>query len=232
MAMQAGSGDALAALGCDHASAKAAIVAQLQVLLLGSGAEWRLDVAASEVAGGGEGVHVRGTCEAGTVLACYPGVVYLPEDLPVMHKLVLPGNEYVLARRDGVLLDGRPDGSSAQILAVAQSRDRAAGAAAAVGGPGAGAAAFAVGNKVNHPPKGVPPNVAVFPLDLLPDEYPALHPFLPVSHFRPPAAGEASKQTAVFIATRALKDEELFLDYKLREDGPLEAWYSPVERSK
>ena len=58
------------------------------------------------------------------------------------------------------------------------------------------------------------------------------HPFLPVSHFRPPAAGEASKQTAVFIATRALKDEELFLDYKLREDGPLEAWYSPVERSK
>ena len=84
MAMQAGSGDALAALGCDHASAKAAIVAQLQVLLLGSGAEWRLDVAASEVAGGGEGVHVRGTCEAGTVLACYPGVVYLPEDLPVM----------------------------------------------------------------------------------------------------------------------------------------------------
>ena len=213
-----------ALLGCDAADAKAAIVSQLQQRLLGgTEATWKLVVADSGVAGGGEGVHLRGACAAGTVLACYPGVIYLPEDLPVMHKLVLPGNEYVLARRDGVLLDGRPDGASAQIFAVAQQRDRAAGAAAAA------SARFACGNKVNHPPAGQRPNVVVYPFDLLPEEHQALHPFIPVSHFRPPAAGQASKQTAVFIATRALADEELYLDYKLRPDGPLEPWYHPVE---
>ena len=217
-----------ALLGCDAADAKAAIVSQLQQRLLdgadtaAGSSSWQLEVADSGVAGGGEGVHLRGACAAGTVLACYPGVIYLPEDLPVMHKLVLPGNEYVLARRDGVLLDGRPDGASAQIFAVAQSRDRMAGAAAAA------SARFACGNKVNHPPAGLRPNVVVYPFDLLPDEHPQLHPFIPVSHFRPPAAGQASKQTAVFIATRALADEELYLDYKLRPDGPLEPWYHPV----
>ena len=36
----------------------------------------------------------------------------------------------------------------------------------------------------------------------------------------------------VFIATRALHDEELFLDYKLREDGPLEPWYCPVLKQR
>ena len=107
-----------------------------------------------------------------------------------------------------MLLDGRPDGASAQIFAVAQERDRAAGAARGQG------VAFAIGNKINHPPQGVQPNVVVHPLDLMADEHTQLHAFLPVCHFRPPAAGQASKQTAVFIATRALHDEELFLDYK------------------
>ena len=124
------------------------------------------------------------------------------------YHTVLAGNEYVLTRRDGVLLDGRPDGASAQIYAVAQSRDRAAGAAEGRG------TAFAIGNKVNHPPRGVQPNVLVYPLDLMADEQPPLHDFLPVYHFRPPAAGQPSKQTAVFIATRVLRNEELFLDYK------------------
>ena len=114
-----------------------------------------------------------------------------PRHAILLARLVLTGNEYVLARRDGVLLDGRPDGAkrteptltltlpltltltltlalslaqpepspspnpnpnrspnrnppgaSAQIYAVAQSRDRAAGAAESRG------TAFAIGNKV------------------------------------------------------------------------------------
>ena len=223
--LQGGVDEVAGLLGCDPFGAKRAICMQLEELLLHDGAVWWLDVAASEVTAAGEGVHLRGSCEAGTVLACYPGVIFLPEDLPVMHQLVLTGNEYVLARRDGVLLDGRPDGASAQIYAVAQSRDRAAGAAEGRG------TAFAIGNKVNHPPRGVQPNVLRYPLDLMADEHPALHAFLPVHHFRPPAAGRPIKQTVVFIATRTLRDEELLLDYKLREDGPLEPWYCPVQRT-
>ena len=91
--MQAGSDDAAALLGCDPPDAKSRICAQLEELLLRGGAQWRLEVTASEVtaAGAGEGVHVRGTCEAGTVLACYPGVIFSTDDLPVMHQLVLTG---------------------------------------------------------------------------------------------------------------------------------------------
>ena len=52
---------------------------------------------------------------------------------------------------------------------------------------------------MNHPPRGVQPNVLRYPLDLMADEHPALHAFLPVHHFRPPAAGQPIKQTVVSI---------------------------------
>jgi len=89
--MLGGDEDLAALLGCDPSGAKRAICTQLEELLLCDGAVWRLDVAASEVTAAGEGVHLRGSCEAGTVLACYPGVIFLPDDLPVMHQLVLTG---------------------------------------------------------------------------------------------------------------------------------------------
>ena len=90
-------GDVAALLGCDLSGTKRAICTQLEQRLLRDGgaaqppSAWSLRVAASEVTGAGEGVHLRGSCEAGTVLACYPGVIFLPDDLPVMHQLVLTG---------------------------------------------------------------------------------------------------------------------------------------------
>ena len=89
--------DVAALLGCDLSGTKRAICTQLEQRLLRDGgaaqppSAWSLRVAASEVTGAGEGVHLRGSCEAGTVLACYPGVIFLPDDLPVMHQLVLTG---------------------------------------------------------------------------------------------------------------------------------------------
>jgi hypothetical protein len=62
--------------------------------------EWRLEVAPSTLTGAGEGVMLRGRCTVGTVLAVYPGVVFATTDLPAMHKMILPGNEYVIMRRD------------------------------------------------------------------------------------------------------------------------------------
>jgi hypothetical protein len=96
-AVQAGDEAVAARLGCDVSGTKRAICTQLEQRLLRDGAAaqppsvWSLRVAASEVTGAGEGVHLRGSCEAGTVLACYPGVIFLPDDLPVMHQLVLTG---------------------------------------------------------------------------------------------------------------------------------------------
>ena len=182
---------------------------------------WELRVAASGVAGGGAGVHLAGRAAAGAVLACYPGVSFEADDLKVMHGIVLSGNDYVLARRDGVLIDGRPDGASAQLRAVAQARDRRPP-------PPAAAEAFAVGNMVNHPNRGTRPNVVVFPFDLPAGD--PLEPYVPVSPFRPPADGDPARRTAVLIAARDLEDEELWLDYKLSAGSP-PPWYAPVAAS-
>ena len=211
-----------ALLGCDRAAAHGAIHEQLSSRLLrNSDAGWELRVAASSVAGGGAGVHLAGRAAAGAVLACYPGVSFEADDLKVMHGIVLSGNDYVLARRDGVLIDGRPDGASAQLRAVAQARDRRPP-------PPPAAEAFAVGNMVNHPTAGTRPNVVVFPFDLPAGD--PLEPYVPVSPFRPPADGDPARRTAVLIAARDLEDEELWLDYKLSAGNP-PPWYAPVAAS-
>ena len=208
-----------------HQTPTACICAQLERHLAGGDADgrgWTTEVAQSAVAGAGEGVFLRGSCAAGTVLAVYGGVVFAPEDLAMMHKQILTGNGYVLARRDGVLIDGRPDSVSRQLFEMAVQRDRAAGVAPLV------TTELCVGHKVNHPPRGAAPNVSVHPLDLRKEEHPALHRFLPTVNFRPPAGGAPAKQSAVLVASRRIADEELLLDYKLRPEGPLEPWYHAV----
>jgi hypothetical protein len=189
---------------------------------------WRCQVAPSVQTGAGWGVFVRGgRCPAGRVVAAYPGVSYEADDLTVMHKLVLPGNEYVMFRRDGVLIDGRPDGPSKQMWEMAEQRERAAGKPALDRDNRSNE--LAIGNMVNHPPGGTQPNVVVHPIDLAPDEQVHLHQHLPIVNFRPPAPGDPCKRTVVLISARDIaEDEELYLDYKLRADGPRESWYVPV----
>ena len=129
----------------DPAEAHAEICRQLCALVPGAPAStrsWRLDVAPSELAEAGDGVFLRGSCEAGCVLAVYPGVTFATDDLPAMHKMILPGNNYVLMRRDGILIDGRPDGPSRQLFEAARQREVAAGAAPPLEGT-----ALTVGNK-------------------------------------------------------------------------------------
>jgi len=206
----------------------AALLAQLRAaLVLKLPRTWRLEVTSSSCVDAGQGVFLHGHCPEGTAVALYPGVAYLAEDLPVMHKLILPGNSYVLARRDGVLLDGNPSGTSRQILETAVQRDLK------LRGGGQQQAdvlqhELAVGNMINHPPSGMQPNVSVAPLDLWEADHADLISYIPTFNFRPPSGGGPSKQTAVLVAKRAIRDEELLLDYKLRLQGPLEEWYAPV----
>ena len=188
---------------------------------------WRLEVAPSSTSGGGDGVFLRGRCEAGSVLAIYPGVVYTAADLPLMRE-VLEGNHYTLFLRNGVILDGRiMDGRSSLVFERAKQRDREAFSLPPLIEEGA----LAVGHKVNHPPPDVPPNVYVLPLDLGRYEHVGLHRYLPVvhAHLPVPDGDTPWKRTAVLIASRSLCDEELWLDYKLRQDAhQLPSWYSPT----
>lgn len=212
----------------DPAASHSAIVAELNAIIGVSKRAWRCRVSPSLQNGAGDGVFVRhAKCPAGSVVAAYPGVSYETEDLTMMHKMVLPGNEYVMFRRDGVLIDGRPDGPSKQMWEMAERRERAAGNSAL--DREARTNELAIGNLVNHPPSGTQPNVVVHPIDLAPTEQTHLHQYLPVVNFRPPADGDPCKRTVVLISMRDIEeDEELFLDYKLRADGPRESWYAPV----
>lgn len=189
-------------LGLDAAAAHDEICRQLRALLSDpSSAEgpsersstWKAIVQPSSAPGAGDGVYIDGTCSSGTVLAVYPGMSYHPEDLPVMHELVLKNNSYVLARRDGILIDGRPDGPSRRLFEVASQRDAAAGKICSER-----SVMLAIAHKVNHPPAGTLPNVAVWPLDLTETEVDLLT-HINTHAFRPPADGDPQKQTAVLV---------------------------------
>lgn len=181
---------------------------------------WRAEVRPSSAPCGGEGVFLSGSCQQATVVAVYPGVSYQAADLRLMHQIVLKGNEYVLARRDGVLIDARPHGASAQIFEVALRRDTVAHLSTSPGAEEGSAPAVScasgqrvsqdapcllgslpfssIGHKVNHPPSGQLPNVFVYPLDLFEEES-DLFPYIHTYPFRPPARGEPLKQTAVLV---------------------------------
>ena len=132
--------------------------------------------------------------------------------------------------RNGVILDGRPDGQSRRVFEDAAQRDLARGRGSTT--PLIEHGELCVGHKVNHPPKGTRPTVHALPLDLDEDEHVELHPYLPVVHATLPPAGSGTpwKRTAVLVASRALCDEELWLDYKLcGEAHVLPDWYTPCK---
>lgn len=185
--------------------------------------DWSVQVAPSSVEGAGEGVWLRGACAAGSVVAVYPGLVFAGSSRPLL-RMVFRGNGYLLKRReDGVYIDARPDGPSRSLFDVARKREEDEG-----GTPFVEAGELSVGHKVNHPPGGVRPNVRVRAFDLHAGEHAELHRLLPVANARRPADGEPCKRTVIFLATRALRDEELFLDYEYGSKDGLPAWYTPV----
>ena len=150
-------------------------------------------------------------------------------------------NRYTLTLRNGVMLDARPDGPSREAFEAAWQRDCAsdcdrdgahAGDAARVAPPPTPHGVLAIGHKINHPPRGVAPNVRVVPFDVERHQHVPLHAHLRAFNAQPPTAGTPWKRTAVLIATRALCDEELWLDYKLSADAAtLPSWYTPCERA-
>ena len=136
----------------------------------------------------------------------------------------------MLFLRNGVILDGRPNGDSRRVFDEAVRRDVESGSSSMTEAASMEGSTLSIGNKVNHPPRGIQPNVRVVPLDLGRDEHVALHQYLPVVHARPPAGSTPWKRCAVLVASRALCNEELWLDYKLRGDAHrLPDWYAPCD---
>ncbi|TDH65210.1 uncharacterized protein CCR75_001528 [Bremia lactucae] len=173
-----------------------------------------LKVEESTVHDAGEGVKLYGKASIGSFVALYPGVVYLPEHYKKKHYLAeLTNNSYARARFDSVIIDGKNSSSNPR-------------------NP------LAVAHKINHPPKGTPPNVIGFAF-----EFPCEGPFswkkydelIPNSFVQEPSRlSMLGKRTIVhslaFIATADIADgEELFLNYRYNPDRPLPEWYTSVD---
>lgn len=144
-------------------------------------------------AGAGDGVFVRGRARAGRTVALYPGLTYVGRAVRYMrgYPRVDVGNSYLMARSDGSVIDAEPwgrgdgdgwpgppirlteaealaaDGGSFwdKVLRPTLSRARREALLAECASLER-ANAYACAHFVNHPPKGVEPNVVVASVDV------------------------------------------------------------------
>ncbi|CAI5711996.1 unnamed protein product [Hyaloperonospora brassicae] len=173
-----------------------------------------LSVEKSSVPDAGEGVKLFGHASIGSLVALYPGIVYLPEHYKKKRYLSeLSSNPYARARFDSVIIDAKNEPPNPR-------------------NP------LAVGHKMNHPPSGALPNVIGFAFD-----FPLEGPFaakkfdelIPNSFVTEPSRLSMFGKRAIvhglaFIATADIADgEELFLNYRYNPDRPLPEWYTAVD---
>ena len=183
--------------------------------------------ASSASADAGDGVFVRGAAAAGSVVALYPGDVYAPEQLDdkTVEQLFAGGNDFVIGRYDRTFIDGASVGAAPNPLGV--------------------------GHLINHPPPGTEPNVVQFAFDFSSDDAKAgrgAPPPLP-AHLRYLIPNQFATSTnsikhllverarrpavlvpsLVLVTTRAVQDEELFLNYRLNPKLPAPEWYTSVD---
>ncbi|OQR92475.1 hypothetical protein ACHHYP_03675 [Achlya hypogyna] len=172
-----------------------------------------LRVSESSIAGAGDGLFLDGTAVAGTLVALYPGTVYLSEHYRKKYFDVVSNNPYARARFDGAIIDARHEAiPHVNHLGLAQ--------------------------KVNHPPKGLSPNVLPVAFD-----FPSTEPFTSAdfAKYIPNRYVEEPSRFALFgrrglvpglalVALHDISDEELLLNYRYNPALPYPEWYSPVDR--
>ena len=198
----------------------------------------------------GNGVFLHGSAPPGSVLLFWPGVSYEPADL-----LLLPGgtrafegNEYLMARFDRSIIDAS---ETAQRTIPQEALECPLSAAHIVNHPPSGA-------RPNVMPAPIDWNVSVPRelLTLLPNvsyhrsasaqrllagsaygtESRALidvfRASLADSLRRTEPEGGPVLRGLAFIAAREVRDEELYLNYRLNPRNGYPSWYSPVDREE
>lgn len=126
----------------------------------------------SNIPEAGEGLFIDGQAKAGTIVALYPGVCYLPSDLyriPNFHKFI-ENNEYLMWRYDGVVIDGQvaieietdvPEATDVQQdLNKTVNNDAGTPPVELVMHP------FSNGHRANHAPQGQTPNCLQYHLNI------------------------------------------------------------------
>ena len=171
--------------------------------------------------GAGEGLFVRGSARAGTVVASYPGLTYAGTARRYMNNYPRVGrdNAYLIERSDGSVIDAKPwgrglgDESEAwpgPPVTLTAEEARAADAGSFIDrllNPRLGsvrrarleaecatlerANPFACAHFANHPPKGTYPNVVVASVDVPVDA--VTRPFVPNVNIEPDEGAEETE---------------------------------------
>jgi hypothetical protein len=180
----------------------------------------------------GYGLWVSGQILPGTLIAFYPGSVYL------IHKLtknVIVDNDYMINRYDDVVIDGknwalRAYNSLKQIQQFAMARGEDESSLLDFGALKF-RNQFGVGNYINHPPKDVLPNVAICGIDFYNDDLKNSHKHLLPNFFAQQHGffdfpqEDLFMKSIVIVAKRSIVDEELFLNYRFNPRFSYPDWY-------
>mmetsp|Transcript_55467 Transcript_55467/g.109972 ORF Transcript_55467/g.109972 Transcript_55467/m.109972 type:complete len:367 (-) Transcript_55467:312-1412(-) len=205
----------------------------------------------SLIEGAGLGAFLDGGCEAGTLVALYPGVVFhssnLLRDAGVIESLSPDEHLHLFSRYDGVIIDAR--GATPSPLTETDERERVESCQELRGrnpkksppNP------FAIAHLANHPPLGTEPNTMMIAVDFpsnqfgtLAGEFPSI--FLPMvpnvldtAHsilkgtYNP---GVAMQSAALITTSKIDPGAELTLNYRLSPLAERPSWYEPVDTSE
>lgn len=177
----------------------------------------------------GMGAWIQGSANVGQIIALFPGVVYSQN-----HHRKIPGypslgktGDFLMARFDGNIIDARAwmeyknldvlENERSQLLCGLERNNP-----------------LAVGHMINHPPTDGSPNVIPAAFDLTIDEGMDKRKMLPVVQYTDETVEERHQVVSIsgiaFVALRQMKDEEVFVDYRLNPTvlGGIPKWYHPV----
>ncbi|XP_060199355.1 uncharacterized protein LOC132627795 [Lycium barbarum] len=204
----------------------------------------------------GKGLFLQGEANIGSVIAFYPGVVYSPAYYRYIpgYPRVDAQNSHLITRYDGTVINAQPWGAGGESREIwepkhtMQADEKGSDVMNRELLERRNPLAFA--HFANHPAKGMVPNVMICPYDfpLLEKD---MRPYIPNVSFGHGEEIEMKRfgsfmikswkssnnesnvvpflKTLVLVATRAICDEEVLLNYRLSNLEHIPSWYTPVD---
>lgn len=125
----------------------------------------------SSIPNGGNGLFIEGCAKAGTIIALYPGICYMPSDLYRIPNCLefTQRNEYLMWRYDGIVIDGEvaleiessdSDNDDDDDVAVQEQTEQESMGIELITHP------FSNGHLANHAPLGHTPNCLQFHMNI------------------------------------------------------------------
>ncbi|XP_061362691.1 uncharacterized protein LOC133306392 isoform X3 [Gastrolobium bilobum] len=152
----------------------------------------------------GQGLFLDGVADVGAVLAFYPGVVYSPAYYHYIPGYLDEKNPYLITRYDGTVIDAQPWGCGSDEQELWNGRKMVENKPDMEG-----AEKGSDSQKVNMKRFG--------------------SFWFQSGVSRKSESHVPTLRTVVLVATRALQDEELLLNYRLSNSKPWPEWYAPVD---